>query len=390
MDKTFFKKVLVHYDEVALKKSNRLKFENILIKNIELKLKDFGLKKIQRDWGRLVLEFSQKDFFDKIKNILGRIPGIHSFCLAYEFEKDFNLMKQVLDLFSKEFENVSTFAIDVKRADKNFYPDSNFCEKELGALVLEKFPHLKVNLQKPDLTIFYEITYKKIYCYINKFFGLGGLPVGSSGKMLSLLSGGIDSPVASFLMMKRGVQVDFIHFKNFTQASNNVQDKIFRLTKVLSSYQNKSNLFIVNFDNIQKSIIAHIQARYRMIIYRRFMLRIAERIAKENQSLGLITGDSIGQVASQTLENLNTVHNVSDLFIARPLIGMNKSEIIKLAREIGTYEISILPYDDCCSMFISEHPETKSNLEYIKKLEQDLNIDELINNAIKRTEKFRI
>jgi len=379
--------VVIHYDEIALKKNNRAYFEHVLVKNIKKGLKGNNIQAVRRQFGRILVDLGEKSDVEQVVTLLQKIPGINSISPAYIVPKTLDDMKDAVQSFDEILSKAVTFAIDVRRPDREFPIVSMECERQLGGAVLERHAHLKVQLSRPEVTVHFEIAPEAVYMYAQKYQGIGGLPVGTSGKMVCLLSGGIDSPVAAYQMMKRGAQVIFVHFKNFTQDSTAVENKIEQLATILSTYQPRTQLFIVPFADIQKTIIAHVPANFRMIVYRRFMVRIAERIALQKKAKGLITGDSVGQVASQTLENLTSVHAVSSMFIASPLIGMNKRQIMDEAHRIGTYETSILPYDDCCSMFIAKHPATKSTPDEMAAYEEKIDIDSVISEALKQAER---
>lgn len=382
--------IIIHYDEIALKKSNRKFFEDKLVNSIKESLMDFNVGSIRRCYGYLLVSSVTEEDFSLIKDILKKIPGISNFAYTYSCEKDFDAMKGALAFFSKDLEKAHNFAIDVRKSDHKFSLSSMECERELGGIVLEKYPNLSVRLKNPECTIYYDITHTCIFVYSEKIQGVGGLPVGSVGNMFCLLSGGFDSPVAAYFMMRRGVKVSFIHFRNSTKQSSSVENKIIDLVRVLSKVQGCSLLYIVPFESIQREIISLVPSEYRMIVYRRYMIRIAEQISKANNAKGLITGDSMGQVASQTLENLTSVHAVAKSFIASPLIGMNKRDIILCAHSLGTYKISSLPYEDCCSLFVSDHPALRSTPDEITRLESSLDEDSLIKEVLPMIQKYEL
>lgn len=371
---TQFNTIIIHSDEIGLKGKNRSFFEQKLISNLKNSLKNFDIKNVQKEYGRFTIELKNDKYNKKIISVLNKTPGVSNFSFGIKCDKEIDKIKQCIKE-NIEIKESKTFRITTQRSDKKFPITSVEVDKEMGGVILEKYPDLKVKLENPDINIQIEIAQKNCYIYLNKHYGIGGLPVGSTGRMLCLLSGGIDSPVAAFMMAKRGVKVDFIHFHNQTSQSKAVKTKIEKIVDVISQYQGKTDLHIVPFADIQKEIIAKTESDIRMLIYRRFMIRIAEKIANKNNTKGLITGDSLAQVASQTLENINVVHNVTNMFIASPLIGMNKTEIIKIAQEIGTYKISIEPYDDCCQMLIAKHPKTRAKLSDIENAESKISIE---------------
>ena len=285
--------------------------------------------------------------------------------------------------------NYNNFAIKTKRRNKSFPLKSPEVNQEVGTYVHEA-TGLPAKLKNPDLEITIEITDEKAYIYANRQMGIGGLPAGSSGPSLCLLSGGIDSPVAAYMMMKRGTRSHFIHFLNSTEVTLAVKDKIIDLVKQLAKFQGHSTLHIVPFQDLQWEIIGKVEDRFRMLVYRRFMLKLANRVAKENNINALITGDSLSQVASQTIENLRTVYEASELPILHPLIGFNKLETIRLAEKIGTMEISSRPYDDCCTFYVPRHPATKSNIKTIRYQEKNLDEEVLIKVALEKMETIGI
>ncbi len=351
---------IIHYDEIGLKGKNRGKFENQLVDNIK------HLGKVKKDFGYIVLDAEDVD------EELSLIPGIAYFGNALKADLDLEdvglKIKSLLQ--GKEF---GTFRIGCSRHNKSFSKTSQQVNEILGGVVLDNFD-CKVDLTNPVLTVYVEVCNKEIYVYIEKVLGVGGLPVGSAGKVVCLLSGGLDSPVASFLMMKRGCKVVFVHFVNKTQQSCAVKNKISELVNVLSKVQGESKLYMVPFDEIQQEIISKVDSKDRMVVYRRFMVRISELVLKKEGALGLVTGDSLSQVASQTLQNLDCVYSVHDGVILSPLIGMNKQEIVDIARKIGTYEVSILPYGDCCSFLIDKHPVIKGRRKDFDRIDAGLDL----------------
>ncbi len=383
--------IIIHYDEITLKGGNRPFFERVLMNNIKEFLNDIKYKNIYKEGGKIILDINEKTDLEKIKEILKNIPGISNFYFAVSEEKELEkINKKTVELL-KEYlktENKRTFKIEARRADKKFKLKSPEINARAGEYVLENIK-LKVDVHNPEMEIVIDIGNKKCFIYFEKIRGIGGLPVGTAGKLVSLLSGGIDSPVASYMMMKRGAKIIFVHFKNKT--INNIgDDKIKKLVKELSLFQGKSKLYIIPFEEFQKEIIAKIPAKNRMIIYRRIMFKLAKVIAKKENAKGFVTGDSLSQVASQTLENIGVIYNSANLPIFSPLIGMNKQEIIDLAVKIKTYETSILPYQDCCSFLIAKHPETKAKLEDIVKQEDNLKIDEIAERIINKTKPEEI
>ncbi|MBT5338668.1 tRNA 4-thiouridine(8) synthase ThiI [Candidatus Falkowbacteria bacterium] len=379
-----FKKIIVHFDEIGLKGKNQPFFVKQVIKNIEQKL-GLGVK-ASRAEGKLQIELPSNADIKKMINLLKFTPGVSTInpglqCLS---EMD-QIEKQALAVV--DFYKPKTFKIETTRSYKPFELNSLQVSSQVGAYVLQNADfELKVDVHKPELTVKVEVAKRKTFVLGKKEKGLGGLPVGTAGKVICLLSGGLDSPVAGFQMMKRGAEVIFVHFHNQTINKVGVQNKIKKLVTQLSKVQGSCKLIIVPFSDLQKSVIAHIPADVRMIVYRRLMYRIAEQIAVENKVQALVAGDSLAQVASQTMENLQVIYQATSMLKFAPLIGMNKNEIINIAEQIGTYAISIEPYEDCCSLMIAKHPQTRAKLEEVLKVEQNLEVNDLISQAINMSE----
>lgn len=373
--------VVCHYGEIALKGKNKPLFIKRLVLNIKEALSS---SKIHSPHGRIVVFSEDKDVKEKLK----KIPGIDYFFLAEVVPSSLEDIKEkvVSLLQSKEF---NTFRVTVKRADKEFPLSSPEIATVLGEEIVKKTKK-KVNLSSPDINCFIEISKKETYIYFQKIKGVGGIPVLSSGKAVTLLSGGIDSPVASFYMMKRGVKSIFLHFHAYPSTSKESKAKVKRIVKKLSAFQGKSVLYLVPFDKIQKEIMLNCKEDYRVLLYRRFMMRIAEEIMRKEKIKVIITGESLGQVASQTIENIIVTESAISILVFRPLIGLNKKEIISEAERIATYDISILPEEDCCVRFLPKKPETKGNISKIIKEEAVLPIEKLIKEALEKTEEKEI
>tara|TARA_Y100000310_G_scaffold259876_1_gene268692 strand:+ start:1 stop:1119 length:1119 start_codon:yes stop_codon:yes gene_type:complete len=367
-------KVIVHYDEIGLKGKNRGKFEDRLVSNIKKVVKC----QVRKEYGYIVV-----DTEDDVSK-LSKIPGIAFYAKALESSLELDDIKaKVLELLkNEEFES---FRIRTVRHNKQYSLTSPELDKVLGSEVVTKL-NKKVSLKEFDRQVYVGVCNKNCYLYLEKVKGVGGLPVGTAGKVVSLLSGGLDSPVASYLMMKRGCEVVFVHFVNYSQNKGSVLGKIEKLVEKLKEFQGYGKLYVVPFDDIQKELILKVKADYRMVMYRRFMMRIAEEIMKKEKALGLVTGDSLAQVASQTLENLDCVYSVVSSNVYSPLIGMNKQEVVSLAKQIGTYDISIIPYGDCCSFFIAKHPVTKGKKEDCEKF--DLDVDGLVKGVLEKMNTF--
>lgn len=387
--------IIIHYDEITLKGRNRSFFENALVANIMDFFNDRNVsyEKIYKNGGKIVVDINidfdvEQAKMQKIKEILKYIPGISNFYFAVSEEKDMEkINKKTVELLSPsdKINKYKTFKIEARRSDKKFEFKSPEINARAGKYVLEN-TGFKVDVRNPDLEIVIDIENEKCFIYFEKTKGIGGLPVGTAGNLVSLISGGIDSPVASCMMMKRGARIIFVHFKNRTaRGAEDGMDKIKSLIEALNKFQRRSKLYTIPFDEFQKEIIANIPSKNRMIIYRRFMLKTAEMIAKKENAKGIVMGDSVGQVASQTLENINAAYSAANFPVFTPLIGTNKQEIIDMAKKIGTYEISIIPYSDCCSLLAAKHPETKARPEEIISQEKNLEIDVAIKKILART-----
>ncbi len=370
--------IVCHYGEIALKGKNRRFFEERLVVNLSNVLPD---AKISAPRGRIVILSKENDITEKIK----KIPGIAYFFVAKVVSSDIDkITKEAVGIMkSKKFDS---FRVTVKRSDKSFSMSSADFAGHVGAAIQDKTKK-KVDLSSPDIICFIEITTTETYIYCEKIKGVGGLPVGTGGKSVALISGGIDSPVASFRLIKRGVKNVFVHFHAYPTTSKQSQEKVQRIVQKLSAFQGKSILYLVPFDNIQKEILLNTKDAVRVTLYRRFMIKIAEKIAYKEKAQVLTVGESLGQVASQTMENMIITDNATTLPIFRPLIGYDKEEIINEAKYIDTYDVSILPEEDCCVRFLPKKPQTKGNIAEINEEEQKLEKEKLIEEAMKNATK---
>lgn len=381
--------IVCHYDEIALKGKNRLFFERVLIENIKNKInREISpdcFEYVKRISGRIIIKarsgFNQGDFL-----IIGEVPGVTGFAFAQEEIVDIEKIQEACwkMLAVKEFE---TFRVTASRSEKNFFLNSTEINREIGAFIVKKSGK-KVRLKGADIEIFIELVNNRAFIYTDVFDGMGGLPVGSAGRALVLLSGGIDSPVAAYFALKRGVRVDFIHFHSMPYTSQASNDKVVELVRVLNKFQNKATIFMVPLARIQKEVVLKCPEKLRIILYRRMMFRIAEAVAKKNRQAVIYTGEAVSQVASQTLENICAVNEAIRIPVLRPLAGFNKLEIIKKAQEIGTYSISILPHEDCCTRFMPKNPETKGKINEIFEAEKKIDIVDLVCKALSETEIF--
>ncbi len=380
---------IVHYHELALKGRNRDLFEDRLVRNIQLALKDLGTTRVEKLRSRIRVMLPAEAGGELVRERLRRVCGIANFFLAQSVP--LNLAQPRLDdLNAAVIENLrtqsfSTFRVTAKRADKRLPMTSMDVERAVGAAVCEGLGK-RVSLKDQDLTVYIELLSKEAYFSTEKIEGPGGMPVGVSGTVACLLSGGIDSPVAAFRMIKRGCRAMFVHFSGRPLVSRASEDKARDLAQILTAYLHESRLYVIPFGEIQRDIVVNTPAPFRVVLYRRMMLRIAEALAKKEQCWGLVTGDSLGQVASQTPENLSVIGEAAELPILRPLIGMDKLEITDEARRLGTYEISIEPDQDCCKLFTPPHPSTKTRLDVLQNIERALDIPRLVKQGLEKAE----
>ena len=390
-----YKSFLIKYGEIGVKGKNRYMFEDALMKQIRIALKDVeGNFKVSKELGRIYVDTEGKYDFTDVIGRLTKVFGIVGICPMVRIEsKDYeNLKKSVVEYVAQVYEDKHfTFKVDTRRADKNFPGTSETINAQLGEVILNAFPEMKVNVRQPDVLIKVEIrTYINIYSA--EIAGPGGMPVGTNGRAMLLLSGGIDSPVAGYMIAKRGVTVEAVYFHAPPYTSERAKRKVVELAGIVARYSGPINLHIINFTDIQLAIYEKCPHEELTIIMRRYMMKIAERIALENGDLALITGESIGQVASQTVQSLLTTDAAASLPVFRPLIGFDKQEIVRISEGIGTYEISIQPYEDCCTIFVAKHPVTKPALENIEKSEEHLVgiMDELVEQALSTKERILV
>jgi thiamine biosynthesis protein ThiI len=375
--------IVVHYHEISLKKNNRNWFEDRLAVHLESLLGDFRHGTIERIAGRMVISLPDDSPVDEITARMRTVFGVANFAVAWEVPADLDAIStRLLELAQQR--RFGSFKVDARRGTKDFPLDSQEINKELGKRIQEG-TGAAVRMEDPDLTCFVEIVGRRAFLYFEKVPAGGGLPVGTGGKVVTLLSGGIDSPVAAFRLIRRGCHVIFVHFHSFPHTTPESQEKVRQLVCVLSRYQLESRLYMVPFAEVQREIVAYAPPPLRVILYRRFMLRISEAVALRNKASALVTGDSLGQVASQTLENIRTISSVAHLPVFRPLIGDDKEEIMRVAREIGTYPISIIPDQDCCSLFVPRHPETMSGIDQVENAEKSLDVSRLVESALTGT-----
>lgn len=380
--------LLVRYTEIHLKGLNRPYFERALVDNMKRALR--GMEpKIEREHGRIYVRNIAEESFPEAAERLTRVFGIHSLSPAIAVDKDWEtVVSAALQLMQDRLEKgapASSFKVLARRSDKHYFMNSDEINRELGGRVLDRFPELHVDVHAPEIKLSVEIR-DKAYIYCEEIPGANGMPTGTAGKATLLISGGIDSPVAGYMMAKRGLTLDAVHFYSYPYTSERARDKVVELTKLVSRYAVEIKLFLVPFTDIQMTIYEKCHEKETTILMRRLMMKIAERIAREDGSLALITGESLGQVASQTLEALLVTNDAVDMPVFRPLIGFDKDEIMDIARRIGTYETSILPYEDCCTVFVPKHPVTKPKLDDLRASEAAVDFTEMIEKAIADTE----
>jgi thiamine biosynthesis protein ThiI len=381
--------VVIHYKELALKGKNRPWFIQLLVRNLRTALAGLHVASVRSAMGRIELELRPDSPWDEIRERLGRVFGIANFSHASRGPHDFNgLAAAILD----EVRGLTpaSFRVSATRADKRLPFTSPQVEREVGGLIWEA-TQWKVDLSHPALTIHIEMMPDGAFYFVGKDPGAGGMPTGTGGRVACLLSGGIDSPVAAYRMMRRGCRVQFIHFHSYPILSRASQEKVREIAALLTRHQLRSRLMLVPFGELQQQVVLGVPPELRVVIYRRLMLRIAERLAHKGKAQALVTGEVVGQVASQTLENMTVIAAATTLEILRPLVGMDKDEITDEAKRIGTYPISIIPDQDCCTLFTPKHPATRARLTLVERAEQGLPIDEMVASAIAATavEDFR-
>ena len=372
--------VLIRYHEIALKRGNRPYFTELLKRNLLAAVNDLGVKEIRSLPARLLLTFKAHIDSETAIQRIRTVFGVANFSIVERTARDIDSLRARI-LESLNGTQFSSFRIETQRGDKTFPLTSPEINRQLGAAVKEK-SGARVDLLNPEFTVFVEILPRDAFFGFNKVPGAGGLPVGASGRVVSLISGGIDSPVATYRMMQRGCRVIFVHFHSAPYLDKTSQEKVRQLVANLTRHQFHSRVYLVPFAEIQRQIVAAVGRPLRVVLYRRMMLRIAEGLARKDRAKALITGESLGQVASQTLENLAVIQDAATLPILRPLVGMDKQEIIDHARRIGTFETSSIPDQDCCQLFVPKHPATKARLVDVEAAESTLDIAALTQMGI--------
>ncbi|CAN5870268.1 tRNA 4-thiouridine(8) synthase ThiI [soil metagenome] len=372
--------IIVHYQEIALKGNNRPWFVSRLARNLRTATKGTGVKEVRVLMGRIEILMNEDADWTVVRDRVSNVFGIANFAHARSAPLDVEaISSQILEDLGER--SVSTFRVSARRADKRFPLTSPELEREVGGRIKEA-RGWTVNLARPELTIHVEALTDEAFYYFDKEPGAGGLPTGTSGRVACLLSGGIDSPVAAWRLMRRGCRVTFVHFHSYPILSRASQEKARELVTLLTKFQYDSRLFLVPFGEIQQRVVLAVAAPLRVVIYRRLMMRIAEAIALRNRAQALVTGDVVGQVASQTLENMAAINNVVRMPVLRPLVGLDKDEITAEAQRLGTYPISIIPDQDCCTLFTPRHPATKARMRDVERAEAGLPIEDIVNEAL--------
>ena len=379
--------ILIKNGELALKGLNRSTFEDILIKNIRKRIKPLGEFEYRKEQSTVAV-VPMEDYIDmdEVSDRISRVFGIAAYSRALQVEKDMDvILKNAPEYLAEQLKNAKTFKVEGKRSDKKFPLKSPEISAEVGGAILSAFPHLRVDVKNPEILVTIEIREKFAFIRGNQTKGAGGMPTGTAGKSSILISGGIDSPVAAYMMAKRGLVLNAIHFASPPYTSPQSEEKVHNLLGQVSRYSGNITLFTVGFTEIQEEIRDKCPEDLFTLIMRRFMMRIAQRIAEKEESKALITGESLGQVASQTLNALTCTDAVVSMPVFRPLIGLDKDEIIKVSRKIDTFDISIEPYEDCCTVFTPKHPKTKPQISVLENAEKALDVEALINRAIENT-----
>lgn len=374
--------ILIKYGELTTKKNNRNLFINLLYENIKNKLKKYNVKIVKN---RVRMFIETDDNIDEIVNILSNIFGIHSIVVAYKVDNNIDSIKtNVLDIVK----NISfkTFKVETKRSDKRFPIPSMEFNNVIGGLILKNIPNVSVDVHNPEYELKIEIREDYAYIYTKEIKGAGGYPVGVAGKGLLMLSGGIDSPVAGYLAMKRGIKIECIYFESPPHTSIQAKNKVKKLVEKLSKYNSDIVLNVINFTEIQEAIYKYCPKEYMITIMRRMMYRISDQVARKRKALVIINGESVGQVASQTLNSMNVINNVTNYPVIRPVACLDKLEIIDISKKIDTYETSILPYEDCCTIFLPKHPVINPILDRAINYENNFDYETLINTAVDNVE----
>ncbi len=382
---------LLKLGEVVLKGLNRRSFEDKLLSNVRRRLRGCGSFQVYLRQSTIYVEPQGECDMEAAWEACRQVFGVVSIARAVPCEKTVEAITDTAEKYlASEFANAKSFKVESKRADKSYYLNSIQISQEVGGELAERFPSVAVDVHNPDLTVYVEIREKAAYVHAPAVPGAGGLPVGMGGRAVSLLSGGIDSPVSSWMMARRGVELEMVHFVSPPYTSQQAQDKVLELAHLLTGYCGRLVVHIVPFTKIQEEIRKNCPEEYFTLIMRRFMMRLAQAVARKIGAKALVTGESLGQVASQTMLALGTTDDVCEMPVLRPLIGMDKVEIIRIARQIGTFDTSILPYEDCCTVFTPRHPCTRPKLEDVRAAEAALDVDALVKEAFAQSHWIRV
>ncbi len=384
--------LLCKYGEIVLKGANRRYFEDTLVKTLRFRAKHFGKFEITRSQSTIVIDPKDEDAdLEGMFEAASTVFGIVAISRCAVCEKSMEAIAATAREYLPQFlEGKKTFKVEGKRSDKRFPLNSPQISAEIGGVILERCPKLRVNVREPEVTVRVEIREHAAYIHAGQFKGAGGMPVGTNGKAMLLLSGGIDSPVAGYMIAKRGVQLEAVHFESFPYTSERAREKVIELAKLVSRYAGSFNLHVVSLTHIQEELVKNCEEDYFTLILLRYMMAIADRLAHQHECGGLITGESLGQVASQTMQALGVTDPVATLPVFRPCIGLDKEEIIQIARRIDTFETSIQPYEDCCTVFTPKHPRTRPELAKVLEQQNRLDFEALVEEAIAGTVTERI
>ena len=376
--------LLCKYGEIVLKGANRRFFEDTLLKTLRFRGKHFGKFDIRSSQSTIIIEpLTEDSDIDGMFETTSKVFGIVGISRCAVCEKDMDAISQMVRSYIPQFlDGKKTFKVEAKRSDKRFPLNSPQISAEIGGVILGMMPKIKVDVRQPEITVHVEIREHAAYIHAGQFKGAGGMPVGTNGKGLLLLSGGIDSPVAGYMIAKRGVLLEAVHFESFPYTSELAREKVFQLAREVAQYAGSFNVHVVSLTHIQEELVKACEEDYFTLLLRRYMMAIADRLAHKLGCGGLITGESLGQVASQTIQAIGVTDPLATLPVFRPCIGMDKEEIVQVARKIGTFETSIQPYEDCCTVFTPKHPRTRPELAKVLEQEQKLDFEALVQEAL--------
>ncbi|GEQ05409.1 tRNA uracil 4-sulfurtransferase ThiI [Staphylococcus gallinarum] len=382
--------LLVRYGELTLKGANRKMFVNQLRSNVKRSLMPLQGYKVKANRDRMYIELEEGADIKEMSQRLSKVFGIYSISPVLKIDKTMDAIKEQAIEFAKGYNDGDTFKIDVKRSDKQFPYDTYEIQREVGGAVLQGAEHVSVNVRNPDHTIKVEVRLDAVYIYDEVIPGAGGLPVGTGGKTLLMLSGGIDSPVAGMEVMRRGVTIEAIHFHSPPFTSEKAKEKVIELTRILSAHVGPIKLHIVPFTTLQKQVNKVVHERYTMTSTRRMMMRVADKLVHQIDANAIVNGENLGQVASQTLKSMYAINHVTSTPVLRPLLTLDKEEIVKKAKAIGTYDVSIQPFEDCCTIFTPKNPVTEPDFDKVEKYEDGFDFEPLVQEAVDGIETLTI